>query len=150
MRSEIDSMFIGEYQHSVDEKGRLSVPVKFRDALAVGCVLTRGLDGCLWLYPQEGWNKIAGQVSKLPITQKSARSFSRFILSGAMDLKVDKAGRINLPKYLADYAEIKGKVVVIGIDDRLEIWSAEKWENFKTEMEKNSEEVAENLAEIGF
>lgn len=143
-------MFIGEYSHSVDEKGRLSIPVKFRDELAVGCILTRGLDGCLWLYPQEEWNKIARQISELPITQKNARSFARFVLSGAMDLKVDKAGRINLPKYLADYAEIKGKVVVIGIDDRLEIWSAEKWESFKAEMEKNSEEVAENLAEIGF
>ena len=143
-------MFIGEYSHSVDEKGRLSVPMKFRNELAIGCVLTRGLDGCLWLYPQEGWNKIAGQVSELPITQKDARSFSRFILSGAMDLKIDKAGRINLPKYLADYAEIKNKVVVTGMHTRLEIWASEKWESFKDEMENNSEEVAEHLAEIGF
>lgn len=143
-------MFIGEYSHSVDDKGRLSVPVKFRDALAVGCVLTRGLDGCLWIYTEEEWGKIAAQVSELPITQKNARSFSRFVLSGAMDLKIDKAGRINLPKCLTDYAGIKSKVVVTGMNTRLEIWSAEKWESFKTEMENNSEEVAENLAEIGF
>lgn len=143
-------MFIGEFQHSIDEKGRLSLPVKFRGELAIGCVLTRGLDGCLWLHTQEEWDKIAAQVSALPITQKNARSFSRFVLSGAMDLKIDKAGRINLPKYLTDYAGIKSKVVVTGMNTRLEIWSAEKWESFKSEMEKNSEEVAENLAEIGF
>lgn len=143
-------MFIGEYCHSVDEKGRLSVPVKFRGELAIGCVLTRGLDGCLWLFPQEGWNKIAGQVSELPITQKKARSFSRFVLSGAMDLKIDKAGRINLPKCLTDYAGIKSKVVVTGMNTRLEIWASEKWESFKDEMEKNSEEVAETLETLGF
>ncbi len=143
-------MFIGEYSHNVDEKGRLSVPVKFRGALASGCVLTRGLDGCLWLYTNEEWQKIAEEVARMPITQKNARSFSRFILSGAMDLGIDKAGRINLPKYLNDYAGIKSKVVITGMHNRLEIWSQEKWISFKEEMEKNSDEVAENLAEIGF
>lgn len=142
-------MFIGEYSYKVDEKGRLSVPAKFRDQLATGCILTRGLDKCLWLYTAEEWEKVAGSVSELPITQKDARSFSRFILSGAMDLKLDRTGRINLPKYLADYAGIKNKVVVIGMHHRLEIWAEEKWNSFKEEMEKNSEEVAENLAEIG-
>lgn len=143
-------MFIGEYNYSVDDKGRLSIPVKFRAGLASGCVLTRGLDNCLWLYSLEEWQKIAEEVSKMPVTQKNARSFARFILSGAMDLKLDKVGRINCPKYLNDYAGIKSKVVITGMHNRLEIWSEEKWQEFKVEMEKNSEEVAENLAEIGF
>ncbi len=143
-------MFIGEYQHSLDEKGRMSVPAKFRDELAKGLILTRGLDGCLWLYTEAEWEKIAEQVSQLPITQKNARSFGRFILSGAMDLKLDKVGRVNVPKYLADYAGIKGKVVVTGMHNRLEIWAEEKWNEFKTDMENNSEEVAEQLSEIGF
>ena len=142
-------MFIGEFQHSIDEKGRLSVPVKFRPDLSIGLVLTRGLDGCLWLYPIGKWQGIVNEVAKLPFTQKNARSFSRFILSGAMDLKIDKAGRIILPKYLADYAGIKSKVVVIGMNDRLEIWSENRWQSFKEEMEENSDEVAENLSSIG-
>lgn len=142
-------MFIGEYSHSLDAKGRVSVPVKFRAELFDGCVLTRGLDGCLWLYPATEWQKIADQVSAMPITSKNARSFSRFILSGAMDLKLDKVGRINLPKYLNDYAGIKSKVVITGMQNRLELWAEEKWESFKTEMEESSDEVAENLSEIG-
>ncbi|MEI6498363.1 MAG: division/cell wall cluster transcriptional repressor MraZ [bacterium] len=143
-------MFLGEYSHTIDDKNRLSIPAKFRDELAKGLILTRGLDGCLWLYTETEWQKIAEGVSKLPITQKNARSFGRFILSGAMDLKLDKVGRVNVPKYLADYAGIKNKVVVTGMHTRLEIWAEDKWNSFKDEMEKNSEEVAENLAEIGF
>lgn len=143
-------MFIGEFQHSIDEKGRLSVPAKFRDELAKGCILTRGLDGCLWLYGLEEWEKISEEVAKLPITSKNARSFSRFILSGAMDLKADKIGRIIIPKYLSDYAQIKSKVIVTGMSNRLELWAEEKWNSFKMEMENNSEEVAENLSELGF
>jgi MraZ protein len=143
-------MFIGEYSHSLDEKGRMSVPAKFRDELAKGLILTRGLDGCLWLYTETEWEKIADQTSQLPITQKKARSFGRFLLSGAMDLKMDKIGRVIVPKYLADYAGIKNKVVVIGMRDRLEIWAEDKWNNFRVEMENNSDEVAENLSEFGF
>jgi len=143
-------MFIGEYSHSIDEKGRLSVPVKFRADLATGAILTRGLDGCLWLYTVEEWQKIADEISALPITQKKARSFSRFVLSGAMDLNLDNAGRINCPKYLSDYAGIKSKVVITGMHSRLEIWAEEKWSKFRDEMEKNSDEVAEELENIGF
>lgn len=141
---------MGEYAHTIDDKSRLSIPAKFRGDLANGLVLTRGLDGCLWLYTEAEWQKIAEGVSQLPITQKNARSFGRFILSGAMDSKLDKVGRVNVPKYLADYAGIKNKVVVTGMHNRLEIWAEDKWNDFKADMEKNSEEVAENLAEIGF
>lgn len=142
-------MFIGEFNHTIDEKGRLSVPVKFRAELARGMVLTRGLDGCLWLYTESEWQKIAEKVSSLPLTQKNARSFSRFVLSGAMDLKIDKIGRIIIPKYLAEYAGINSKVVVAGMYNRLELWAEETWKSFKEKMEESSEEVAENLSELG-
>jgi len=143
-------VFIGEYQHSLDDKGRVSVPAKFRARFADGIVLTRGLDGCLWLYPKSEWDKLAEKISELPITQKNARSFSRFILSGAMELSLDKIGRINIPKYLSDYAKIKGKVAMTGMHNRVEIWSEEAWRAFSQEMEEKSDEVAENLSELGF
>lgn len=143
-------MFIGEYSYSIDEKGRLSVPVKFRSKLSDGCVVTRGLDHCLWLYPIPEWEKMAEELSKLPITQKDARSFARLMLAGAMDLRLDKAGRINLPSYLKNYSEIKSKVVITGMYNRLEIWPEDKWIEFKNKMEEDSEQIAENLSEIGF
>jgi MraZ protein len=143
-------MFIGEYSYTIDEKGRLSVPAKFRSQLENGCVVTRGLDHCLWVYSMSEWEKIAEDLSKLPITQKNARSFARLMLSGAMDLKPDKLGRINLPNYLKEYSKIQSKVVVAGMYNRLEIWPEEGWKEFKKGMEDNSEEVAEKLSEIGF
>jgi len=143
-------MFIGEYSYTIDEKGRLSVPVKFRPELELGCIVTRGLDHCLWVYSVNEWQKLAAKIAELPLTQKDARSFSRLMLAGAMDLKLDKMGRVNLPQYLADYAGIKNKVVVTGVYNRLEIWPQEEWETFKKEMEDNSEGIAENLSSIGF
>ena len=143
-------MFIGEYTHSIDEKNRLSIPAKFRSKLAGGCIVTRGLDKCLWIYPLLEWEKLAEKISTLPITQKNARSFSRLMFAGATDASPDKSGRVIIPKYLLDYASIKNKVAVNGIYDRIEIWSSENWDSFKKEMEENSDEVAENLTEIGF
>lgn len=142
-------MFFGEYSHSIDDKGRLSVPIKFRAALASGCVVTRGLDKCLWVYSTAEWEKIAEQLAQLPITSKNARSFTRLMLAGAMDLSLDKSGRVNLPNYLKQYAGVKSKVVVTGMYNRLEIWPEESWKKFKEEMEENSEEVAEKLEELG-
>lgn len=142
-------MFIGEYSHSIDEKGRVSVPVKFRASLASGCVVTRGLDHCLWIYSIEAWEKIAEKLSELPITQKNARSFARLMLAGATDLTIDKMGRVNIPNYLKEYAGIKSKVVVAGVYDRLELWSEEGWREFKKTMEDDSDNIAENLSEIG-
>jgi MraZ protein len=142
-------MFIGEYSHSIDEKGRLSVPTKFRARLASGCVVTRGLDHCLWLFTQEEWQKIAEKIAALPLTQASARSFSRLIMAGAMDVSLDKVGRVNLPNYLKEYAGVKNKVVLTGMYSRVEIWPEEKWKEFKQNMEDKSEEIAEGLNEIG-
>ncbi len=143
-------MFIGEFKHSIDEKGRVSLPAKFRAGLASGCVVTRGLDKCLWVYPNDEWQKLAEKIADLPITQKNARSFSRLMLAGASDASLDRVGRVNLPLYLRDYADIKKDVVIVGIYSRIEIWPADVWANFKKEMEENGAEVAENLSEIGF
>lgn len=143
-------MFIGEFKHAIDEKGRVSLPSKFRAALASGCVVTRGLDKCLWVYPMDEWEKLAEKISELPITQKNARSFSRLMLAGASDLELDRVGRVNLPIYLRDYAAIKKDVVIVGIYNRIEIWPTGVWENFKKEMEDSGDEIAENLSEIGF
>ena len=143
-------MFIGEYNHNVDEKGRVSLPVKFRAKLASGCVVTRGIDKCLWIYSLDEWEKLAEKISTLPITQKDSRNFSRLILSGAVDLSIDKLGRVNLPSYLKDYAGINKKVTITGMYNRIELWPEEAWNKFKKEMEDNSETIAENLSEIGF
>lgn len=143
-------MFIGEFSHSLDDKNRLLVPVKFRGTLSDGVVVTRGLDGCLWLYPKSEFVKLAEEISKLPITQKNSRDFSRLMLSGAMDLEPDKIGRIVIPNYLKEYSNIKKEVVMAGVGSRIEIWPMETWKQFKGDMEKNSSEIAENLAEVGF
>lgn len=143
-------MFIGEFKHSIDEKGRVSLPAKFRAELASGCVITRGLDKCLWVYPMNEWEKLAEKISELPLTQKNARSFSRLMLAGASDTDLDRVGRINLPSYLRDYANIKKDVVVVGIYSRIEIWPADVWADFKKQMEESGDEIAENLSEIGF
>lgn len=142
-------MFLGEYLHSLDEKNRLSIPAKFRANLANGCVVTRGLDGCLWIYPSNEWQVFAEKISALPITQKNARSFSRLMLAGAMECEIDKSGRIILPKYLLEYASIDTKTAINGVYNRIEIWAEDKWQSFKNEMETNSDEIAENLNELG-
>jgi MraZ protein len=143
-------MFIGEYDYTIDEKGRVSIPVKFRNKLSGGCVITRGLDHCLWVYPMDEWQNLAQKISELPLTQKDARSFSRLMLAGATDVTLDKAGRVNIPNYLKEYAGIKSKIVVTGMYNRLEIWPTDEWNAFKKDMEDNSDKIAENLAEIGF
>ena len=128
-------MFIGEYQHSIDEKGRLAVPVKFRDILAQGAVVTRGIDNCLFLYTKEEWEKLAEKISKLPMAKANSRAFSRLMLAGAMDVKIDKQGRITLPDYLKKYANVKKQVVIAGLYNRLEIWDEAIWESYKSGTE---------------
>jgi MraZ protein len=142
-------MFIGEYQHSVDEKGRLAIPVKFRAALAGGAVVTRGLDDCLFLYPMAEWRELATKLAALPISQKNTRAFSRLMLAGAMDVELDKQGRVILPEYLRKFAAMGKKVVVAGLYNRLEIWDEEKWQQYKTGTEQASGDIAEAMAELG-
>ena len=138
-------MFIGEFLHSIDEKGRLAVPIKFRSDLAEGAIVTKGLDGCLFLYTRGEWDKLVQKIKNMPISQSNARTFSRFILGGAIDLVPDKQGRINLPKYLMSYAGIKNNVIVTGLVDRLEIWDAKAWQEYKKKTEKDVEKMAEQL-----
>lgn len=142
-------MFIGEYQHNVDEKGRIAVPTKFRPDLSKGAVVTRGLDRCLFVYPMEQWKELAGKLASMPISQSKSRAFARLMLAGAMDVSLDKQGRMVLPEYLREYAGMKKKVVVAGLYDRLEIWEENAWNKYKTETEKDSNEIAEALSELG-
>jgi len=141
-------MFIGEYQHNIDEKGRLAIPVKFRAELDKGAVVTRGLDNCLFLYPQKDWEILAGKLAQLPISKANTRAFARLMLAGAMDCEVDKQGRITLPDYLRKYAEVTKKVVITGLYNRLEIWDEDIWNKYKAGTEKGSTDIAEALGEL--
>ncbi|OGF28466.1 cell division/cell wall cluster transcriptional repressor MraZ [Candidatus Falkowbacteria bacterium RIFOXYB2_FULL_34_18] len=142
-------MFIGEYKHNLDDKGRLAVPAKFRSALKGGAVVTRGLDNCLFLYSKKQWEKIAEKFANLPISQSKARAFSRLMLAGAMDVDFDNQGRINLPDYLIEFASLEKKSVIAGLYDRLEIWNEEIWNKYKAGAEKESSEIAETLGDLG-
>jgi len=142
-------MFIGEYNYSVDDKGRLAMPAKFRETLKAGAVVTRGLDNCLFLYPKKEWEILAGKLANLPLSQANSRAFSRLMLAGAMDVDLDKQGRISLPDYLRQYSSINKKVIIAGLYNRLEIWNEEKWEEYKKQTEKDGNEIAENLSQLG-
>ena len=141
-------MFIGEYSLTVDEKGRLSIPVKFRASLSRGAVVTRGLDSALFLYTAKEWQNLASKLANLPISRSNTRAFSRLMLAGAMDLEMDKQGRVILPDYLREFAGIRKKVVVAGLYNRLEIWDEERWEKYKKDTEKTSTDIAEQLEQL--
>ncbi len=142
-------MFIGEYNHNIDNKGRLAIPAKFRQLLEDGAVVTRGLDSCLFLYSRKEWSRIAEKFANLPISQAKARAFSRLMLAGAMDVEFDNQGRVTLPEYLRSFAKLSKKVVVAGLYDRLEIWNEEDWTKYKESAENESTEIAETLADLG-
>lgn len=142
-------MFIGEYEHAMDEKGRMAVPVKFRKLLKGGVVVTRGLDHALYLYPAAEWRKVAEKLSKLPINQANSRAFSRHMLGGAADIEIDSQGRILVPDYLRRHAGIESRAVVVGLYNRIEIWSEARWSEYRARIEKNTEEIAEQLGELG-
>ena len=142
-------MFIGEYNHSIDEKNRLAVPVKFRRTLQSWAVVTRVLDNCLFLFPKKEWEALANKLASLPISQAGARAFARLMLAGAMDVTIDKQGRIVVPDYLKGYAGVKKKVVFAGVYNRLEIWDEVEWKKYKVRTEKESEKIAENMGELG-
>ena len=141
------SMFIGEYHHSVDDKGRLIIPSKFRDELGTKFIITRGIENCLFVYSLESWEKIVNKLETLPFTKKDARAFIRLFLSGASEAEFDKQGRINITSPLISYANITKECVVIGTGDRLEIWSEESWNDFFTSAKDSMSDIAENLFE---
>ncbi|MBI4175109.1 division/cell wall cluster transcriptional repressor MraZ [Candidatus Berkelbacteria bacterium] len=126
-------MFVGEYAHSMDAKGRLSIPAKMRRDLDEGAVVTRGIDNCLFVYPKNEWLKLAEKIAALPLADPRARSFSRLMLAGAMEVEFDKLGRILLPGYLRDYAKLAGEVVVAGVFNRVEVWEKSAWETYKSQ-----------------
>lgn len=142
-------MFIGEYNHTIDDKGRLAIPVKFRGDLAHGAVVTRGLDASLFLFPKEEWGKLAEKLANLPLGKSDSRAFARLMLAGAMDVEVDKQGRFILPEYLRQYAGMSKAVVVAGVYNRLELWDAEKWAAYKRLTESEVGNIAEKLGELG-
>ena len=130
----LNNMFIGEYNHSMDQKGRVAIPVKFRASLASGCVITRGLDDSLVIYTVSEWEKMAQKLAHLPFSSQDARAFSRLMLSGAMDLELDKQGRVLVPPYLREYAGLKNQVIITGAYNRLEVWDEEKWNDYRSTL----------------
>jgi MraZ protein len=143
-------MFLGEYEHTIDDKGRLTIPAKFRDELIDGVVITRGLDGCLWAYSRSEWERLANKVSKLPSTNRPARNFARFIFSSAVDSIPDKQGRILISQNLRDYADIESETVVIGMMNRIEIWNTTKWQEIIKKVEDTPEAIVAQLKDLDF
>ncbi|MFD2672323.1 division/cell wall cluster transcriptional repressor MraZ [Marinicrinis sediminis] len=143
-------MFMGEYHHSVDEKGRMIVPAKFRDTLGSTFVITRGLDHCLFVYPQEEWKVLEQKLKALPLMKADARAFTRFFFSGATECELDKQGRVNIPANLREHGKLSNQAVVIGVSNRVEIWSKEEWENYAHASEESFNEIAEKLVDLDF
>lgn len=142
-------MFIGEYQHNVDAKKRVALPSKFRKELGRKVVVTRGLDKCLFVYPLKTWEELAEKLGTLPMGESGTRSFVRLMLAGAIDVDLDKQGRVLLPEYLKEYAGLDRNVTVAGLFNRLEIWDEEKWKSYRNGAEANTDEIAEQLGKLG-
>ncbi len=142
-------MLIGEFTHSIDPKGRITIPSKFREELSEGFVITKGLDNCLFLYPLEEWDKIETKLKNLPMTNKNVRSFVRTFFSGAEDTNIDKQGRVLLPQNLREHALIDKEAVIIGVSTRVEIWSKSSWDDYNLNEGLSYEEMAEKMAELG-
>lgn len=144
------SMFMGEFQHSIDEKGRIIIPAKFRELLGTSFVVTRGLDHCLFVYPMEEWSLLEQKLKSLPLMKADARAFSRFFFSGATEVEWDKQGRVNLPGNLRQYAKLEKECVIIGVSNRVEIWSKETWSEYYDTSEQSFNEIAEKLVDFDF
>jgi MraZ protein len=142
-------MLLGEHQHNLDNKGRIAIPAKFKEKLAAGAIITRGLDNCLFVFASGEWEALAAKLVALPLAQANSRAFVRLMLAGASDVVLDNQGRILIPDYLRKYADLKKQVVVAGLYNRVEIWDMEKWEAYKKKTEIASDEIAEKLGELG-
>ena len=143
-------MFLGEYNHSIDAKGRLIVPAKFREELGENFIVTKGLDGCLYIYPDEEWKKFESKLSELPMGKGDTRKIVRFFLSAATQVELDKQGRILIPSVLREFASLQKDVVFVGVGSRIEIWSKESWNDSISNYDDNMDEVAENMDSLGF
>lgn len=142
-------MFIGIYYHTLEAKGRLAIPAKFRRNLKKGSVVTRGLDGCLFLFPASVWERLIDKLRQSPLTKREARGFVRLITHEAAEVEFDRQGRTRIPKYLVEYAGIKKSVVVAGTLDRIEIWEKVRYDEYVTKLEEKGEDLAEKLSELG-
>lgn len=142
-------MFIGEYKYNLDDKNRLAIPSKFRQQFGDGLVITKGLDNCLFIYTTKEWQKLVDKLANLPISQAKSRAFSRLMLAGAMDVTLDKQGRVVLPDYLKDFASLNKQVVVAGLYNRLEVWDEKLWAKYQRLSDKDSNNIAESLIDLG-
>jgi MraZ protein len=142
-------MFIGEFQHNLDEKGRLAIPAKFRADLKKGAVVTKGLDDCLFLYTKAAWEElVSSKLSQLSFNKANQRAFARFMLSGASEVECDAQGRVVLPEYLRQFASLRKQAVIAGLYDRLEIWDKDRWEAYRSNNDQASGSIAESLADL--
>lgn len=141
-------MFMGEYRHNIDDKGRIIMPAKFREKLGNVCIVTRGLDHCLFVYSEQEWGNLESKLNNLPLMKSDARAFTRFFFSGAAECEWDKQGRANLPVNLREYAQLAKECVVIGAGSRVEIWSRERWDEYYRQSEESFGEIAEKLSDF--
>ena len=142
-------MFIGEYTYLIDEKKRLAIPAKFRKGLGKRAVITRGIDNCLVVYPVTEWRRLAQKLEKLPSGGADSRGFVRLMLAGAVDVALDKLGRVLIPDYLKDYAFLKKNVSILGLSNRIEVWDSNRWREYKKKTEEKAGDIAERLKELG-
>lgn len=145
----VKTMLMGEYKHNIDGKGRLIIPAKLREDLGDHFVITRGLDGCIFGYPEESWELVQEKLKKLPMAKKEARAYTRFFYSSASEVEIDKQGRINLPQSLIDYAHLTKACRIIGVSERIEIWDEEHWLKMSEDISESFEDLAENLFDFG-
>lgn len=143
-------MFLGEFRHSLDLKGRIIIPAKFRESLGEEFVMTKGLDSCLFLFPMEEWKIMEEKLRALPFTNKDARAFVRFFTAGASETNLDKQGRALIPQHLRDHCNLDKDAVIIGVPNRIEIWSADMWDNYTNDENLSYESIAEHMQDLGF
>lgn len=141
-------MFLGEYLHTIDSKGRLIIPARLREGLGEKFIVTKGLDGCLFAYPPQEWSALEQKMRSLPFTRADARAFVRFFFAGATECEIDRQGRVLIPANLREYAGLEKEVVVIGVSSRVEIWSQERWERYNAETASSVEEIAEKIVDF--
>lgn len=141
---------MGEFSHALDDKGRITIPARLREDLNNHFVMTKGLDGCLFLYPMAEWSKMEERLKALPMTNANARAFQRLFLAGAQDVEIDRQARVTVPPRLRDYAGVIKDVVLVGVSNRVELWALEKWQAYQTEAQAGYEDVAEKMVDFGF
>ncbi len=147
--SKVKEMFIGEYQHTIDVKGRIIMPSRFREGLGERFVVTKGLDECLFVYSPEEWSNLENKLKVLPLANRDARAFIRFFFSGAAECEVDKQGRILIPANLREYAKLDKEIIITGVSTRIEIWSKDKWESYNNDAGMDADTIAEKMSSLG-